>query len=88
MPTITVTVRYKKFEDNDTGYFNQLKQQEKRRILENYPGATDIKQSVITDGIPDFVAAGELRAKNQVAIRTEFTGTQAEVDELKKGRRV
>jgi hypothetical protein len=77
MPKYKITTRYKAFEDNDQSYYSDLKKTERKRMLEKYPTATDINQTVITDGVPDMLSRGELRANGQVAIRTEFQYEEA-----------
>ena len=84
MPKAQVTVRYKSFGDNDQSYHSSLKKKQREQVLKDYPDATDLKQSIITDGVPDALSFGELRAKGQIAVRTEFTISEATADELKK----
>jgi hypothetical protein len=78
MPKYEITTRYKAFDDNDQSYYAGLKKTERERMLKRYPTATDIKQSVITDGVPDMLSLGELRGNGQVAIRTEFMYEEAQ----------
>lgn len=87
MPKVQVTVRYRSFGDDDKSYHAQLKQKQRQQVLKDYPGATDLKQSVITDGIPDAVKFGDLRTHNQVAIRTEFNVSDELAAEIKKRSR-
>lgn len=83
MPKAEVTTRYKDFGDNDQSYYAKLKKQEREKVLKNYPGAADLQQRVITDGIPDMISLGELRAKGMVAIRTEFIISDEQAAALK-----
>jgi len=87
MPLVEVTVRYRSFGDNDQQYFSQIKQKQRQHVLKLYPYATDLKQQIITDGIPDAVRFGDLRASNQVAVRTAFNVTDEQAAELKKKMR-
>ena len=87
MPKVEVTVRYKSFGDNDQSYYAGLKRKQRESVLKNYPGATDLKQTIITDGIPDAVRFGDLRSTGQVAVRTEFNVSDAVADEIKKRSR-
>lgn len=88
MPKVQVTTRYLAVGDGDQSYFSQLKRKERQRVLSDYPSASELTQSVITDGIPDAVRFGDLRSKGQVAIRTEFILSQELVDKMKKDKRL
>jgi len=83
MPKAEVTTRYKDFGDNDQSYYAKLKKQEREQVLKNYPGAADLQQMVITDGIPDRISLGDLKSTGQIAIRTEFIISDEQAAALK-----
>lgn len=84
MPTVQITDRYKADEEYARTDYSAHKKAQRKRVLELYPGATDLKQTLITDGIPDWVRLGDLRTKGEIAIRTEFTVSDEVAAEIKK----
>lgn len=83
MPKAEITIRFKPNEVLARNSFSSVKKSEREEIKKRYPGAKILSQKVITDGIPDRIGLGELRANGQVAIRTEFTISDEQAKEFK-----
>lgn len=87
MPNVRVSVRYKSFGDDDQAYFASCKNKQRVQILKDYPDATNLKQSIATDGIPDATNLGGLRENGEIAVITTFDVSEETAVELKKRMR-
>lgn len=84
MPVIQFTNRYRSDAEYAKTDYALHKKAQRKHIKETYPGAKVFKQVVITDGIPDFVRFGDLRSKNEIAIRADVEVSEQQANELRK----
>lgn len=84
MPKAQITARFKADPEWAANDYADFKKAQREDVKKYYPGSKILSQQTITDGIPDRIVLGELRAKGQVAIRTEFEITEDQAAELRK----